>query len=226
VSREWKDGKEIEKHYITTILLVPHRDLAFQLYRSLLRITRLPKARMESLAYVLVRGTGVPIDRQIKVLEEKPPHILICTPKALEDACRADRNALRLSKLSTIAVDEVDYLVADVPRKDPNKSFLKAHEKAKKKLTRHPKETKKFLDFIYSKRKKWNERRYSSEQSELEEGMKVPQLILSSATLRAHLKDYFFTECGWLDKDNLVKIIRDDVRTKNPKKKAPKAGHS
>lgn len=228
VSKEWKGGKEIEKHHITTILLVPHRDLAFQLYGLLERITkRLPKTRIASVAYVLVRGTGVPIPKQCKRLEEKPPHILICTPKALSDAYRANRDALKLSTLSTIAVDEVDYLIETVPRKDPNKSYREAYEKAKKKVARHPGLTRQFLNAIYSERK---EQRYSSERSEgegmVEKGWKKPQLILSSATLRTHLNNYLYEDSGWLDKDNLVKIYGDDERKKSEKKEVKNAGHS
>lgn len=231
VSREWKDGKEIETHHITTLLLVPHRDLAYQLYRWIEQITKtLPKARIESIAYVLVRGTGVPIKKQIKRLEENPPHIVICTPQALMDVYKEKREALKLSTLSTIVVDEVDYLIETVARKDPNKSYRLAYDKAKRKVARHPGLTRAFLDIVYSKRKEWNERRYSSERSEWEEEgtvgrelEKTPQLILSSATLHVHLKNYLFEESGWLNKDNLVKIFGDGERKKSENLNA---GHS
>lgn len=235
VSREWKDGKEIETHHITTLLLVPHRDLAYQLYRWIEQITRtLPKAHIESIAYVLVRATGIPVEKRIKQLEKNPPHILICTPQALEDVYKKNREVLKLSTLSTIVVDEVDYLVESLARKDPKKSYLQAYEKARKKMAQHPGLTRQFLDVVYSKRKEWNERRYSSERSEREEEeetvgrewKKTPQLILSSATLRAHLKNYLFEESGWLNKDNLVKIFRDDERKKNKEKEAEKTGQS
>ena len=227
MSKEWKDGKEIEKQLITTILLVPHRDLAFQLYRIVDRITRtLPKTRVASIAYVLVRGTGVPIPKQLLRLEEKPPHILICTPKALFDAYRKGSDALGLSTLSTIAVDEVDYLVETVPRKNPNKSFKEAHEKAKKKVARHPGLTRQFLNVMYPKRKEWNERRYSSDRTDGEKLKKRPQLILMSATIHVPLKNYFFEESGWLNKDNVVKIVKVDQPKKSVKKKIKRAGES
>lgn len=223
MSREWKDGKEVEMHHITTLLLVPHRDLAYQLYRWIEQITKgISKARIASIAYVLVRGTGVPVDGHIKRFEENPPHILICTPQAFMDVYKANREALKLSTLSTIAVDEVDYLVETPTRKDPNRSYRLAYEKARRKVSRHPGPTRELLDIVYSKRKEWNARRYSSERSEWEEEErmvgkeweKTPQLILSSATLRAHLKNYLFEESGWLNKDNLVKIFSDSQREK------------
>lgn len=226
VSKEWRDGKSIEMQHITTILLVPHRDLAFQLYRIVDRITRsLPKTRIESIAYVLVRGTGVPIPKQILRLEASPPHILICTPKALLDVYKAKSSALQLSTLSTVAVDEVDYLIEALPRKDPNKSFKEAHEKAKKKLVKHPGLTRQFLDNIYSKRKKWNKERCSSEETDREEN--TPQLILMSATIHVPLKNFFYEKSGWLNKDNVFKIIKNVERTKSDnKKKVKKAGDS
>ena len=228
VSKEWKDGKEVEKHHITTILLVPHRDLAFQLYRIVDRIVKtLPKTRVASIAYVLVRGTGVPIEKQLMRLEATPPHILICTPKMLLDAYKRKSSALKLSTLSTIAVDEVDYLIETVPRKDPNKSYKQAHEKAKKKVARHPGLTRQFLDLMYSKRKEWNEQRYTSKRTVGEKWKKTPQLILLSATLHVPLKNYLYDESGWLNKDNLVKISKVDERKKGGKKKeVEKAGHS
>jgi len=227
VSREWKDGKEVERHHITTLLLVPHRDLAYQLYRWIEEITKgLPKVCIASIAYVLVRGSGIPVDTHINRLEENPPHILICTPQGFMDVYKEKDEALKLSTLTTVAVDEVDYLVETAARKDPNKSYRLAYEKAKRKVALHPGATRELLDVVYSKRKKWNESwRCSSEGSEWEgkEWEKTPQLILSSATLRAHLKNYLFEESGWLNKENLVKIFRDQY-DKERKKKSELAG--
>lgn len=228
VSTGWKDGKEIEKRHITTIYLVPHRDLAYQLYRWIERIIKtLPKTRIASIAYVLVRGTGIPIERRVKQLEDNPPHIVICTPNGLMDAYKENRRALNLSTLSTIVVDEVDHVIKTVPRKDRNKSYRLAHEKAEKKVARHPGQTRYFLDAVY--RREWNERHYSSEQSEGEERKerrkwKTPQLILSSATLHVSLKNYLFEASGWLNGGNLVKISRDDERNKSEGKKTEPTG--
>ena len=217
VSRAKKDGKEIERHRITTILLVRHRTLAFQLYRWIEQITKtLPGTRIESLAYVLVRGTGVPMKTQMKRLEEKPPHILICTPQALMDAYGEKREALKLATLSTIVLDEVDH-----------RSYKLAYEKGTRTVPRYPGPTRQFLDIMYAKWK-WNQRRYASERSGWQERGTVgrvwkqaPQLILSSATLGKNLKNYLF-ESGWLNKDNMVEILRDGERKKNEGKKIDK----
>lgn len=223
VSKEWRDGKSINKRHISTILLVHHRDLAFQLYRIVTRITRtLPKTRAENIAYVLVRGTGVPIPQQILRLEATPPHILICTPKSLLDVYRRNSSVLQLSTLSTVAVDDVDYLIEPLP-KNPNKAQEKP--KHKHKLVKHPGLTRQFLDVIYSKRRKLKEQGYSSEETDGEK--KTPQLILISAMIHVPLKNFFYEQKGWLDKDNVFQIIKNDERTKSDKKKkVKKAGNS
>ncbi|KAF8167792.1 P-loop containing nucleoside triphosphate hydrolase protein [Crassisporium funariophilum] len=231
VLRDHKSGQEAQGQFITTLLLVPHRDLAYQLYHWIERVTNAvsPSPPLPSIAQMLVRGTGIPLATQISELKRNPPHILICTPQALMDVYKQEKDALKLSTLSTVAVDEVDYLVETPARKDPNKSFRLAHEKAKKKIMAHPGPTREFLDIVFAKRKALNERRYGSEESNSEYGVKearsnsaapgtdeakIPQLILSSATLRVHLKDYLFEESGWLNKDNLVKIFTE----KKPRK--------
>jgi superfamily II DNA/RNA helicase len=222
VSKEMKNGKEIEKHHITSLLLVPHRELAFKLYRIVDRIIySLPKARAATMAYVLVRGTGVPIDRQLRRLEETPPHILICTPKALLDVYKAKSNSLKLSTLSTIAVDDMEALIETVSRKEPKKPYKRANDKTKRKTVRHPGLARQFLNGIYSKRRDWDD---SPERTV--GGKQGPQLILLSATLRVHSEQDLFEKNGWLDKDNLIKIFKDDERQKMKKKKVQKAGHS
>lgn len=211
VSKEWKNGKEIEKHHITTVLLVHHRDLAFQLYRIVHRITSsLPKTNVESIAYVLVRGTGIPMDRQLIRLQETPPHILICTPKALLDIYRQRSNSLNLSSLSTIAVDDTDYLIEPSPRKDSKK---KANDKAKQKVGL----TRQFLNGIYRTR-------FPEQTERMVEGKQGPQLILLSGGQRVQPTNYF-EESRWLDKDNLITIFKDDEREKMKKKKVQNAGH-
>src|SRR5205807_9557625 len=126
-----------------------------------------------------------------------PPHILICTPQAFLEAYKVDKEALRLETLNTVVVDEVDYLVPTVA-KDPKKSYWKAYEKEVRKVRKHPGPTREILDIVYGRRKElWEkpyqpdedmEQRYNSVEEwrndvEAEEG--IPQLVLSSATLRA-----------------------------------------
>ena len=184
------------KRVVTTLFIVPHRDLAYQLVEWIERLVGAlgTSARLSSIVQVVVRGSNKPLGTTVKELKETPPHILIGTPQGLLEIYREDEDVLQLPTLSTVVVDEVDYLVETAARKEAGKSFHKAYEKAVRKVQLHPGPTREILDVIYGGRK--------------EEGRKKrAQLIMTSATLRVHLKDYLFEESGWLDRYNLVKIV-------------------
>ncbi|KAF8973692.1 P-loop containing nucleoside triphosphate hydrolase protein [Flammula alnicola] len=188
---ESADGPS-KRRVVTTLFIVPHRDLALQLLHWIERLTSA-------------------LTPAIKELRETPPHILISTPQALMEVYKEDRDALQLSTLSTVVVDEVDYLVETAARKEEGK-----------KLEKHPGPTREILDVIYAKRKALSSNPYDPDEdengeyesvaewrNEKEEEERNPQLILSSATLRVHLKDYLFGDSGWLNPYNLVKIMGD-----------------
>jgi superfamily II DNA/RNA helicase len=215
-----EDGRKLLKHAITSLLIVPHRDLAYQLFHWIENIVRElgPGPKLESIVQVMVRGSEKPQVKLIEEIKETPPHILICTPQALLEVHKMDREAVQLSTLSAVAVDEVDYLVPTVA-KNPKKSYWKAYEKAVKKMRMHPGPTREILDIIYARRKELCENPYDPEEddehlynsveewrNDVEAEEEIPQLVLSSATLRVHLKDYLFVEGGWLNGYNLVKI--------------------
>ncbi|KAF4623783.1 hypothetical protein D9613_002083 [Agrocybe pediades] len=202
-----------KKRAVTTLFVVPHRDLAFQLLHWIERLTSVmrPSPPLRSIVQVLVRGSdaaGASRAERIAELKKTPPHILICTPQALKEVYEEDKTALKLDTLSTVVVDEVDYLV-DID--DKNRRKIK-----------HPGPTREMLDVIYARRKELCENQY--DPSEDEEGQyesvaewrnekereeEIPQLILSSATLKVHFKNFLFTESGWLNSYNLVKISGD-----------------
>ncbi|KAF9569872.1 P-loop containing nucleoside triphosphate hydrolase protein [Agrocybe pediades] len=202
-----------KKRVVTTLFMVPHRDLAFQLLHWIERLTSVmrPSPPLPSIVQVLVRGSdaaGASRAERIAELKKTPPHILICTPQALKEVYEEDKTALKLDTLSTVVVDEVDYLV-DID--DKNRRKIK-----------HPGPTREMLDVIYARRKELCENQY--DPSEDEEGQyesaaewrngkereeEIPQLILSSATLKVHFKNFLFTESGWLNSYNLVKISGD-----------------
>ena len=215
-----QDGQKVLKRVITSLFIVPHRDLAHQLFDWIERIlSRLkPELKLESITRLLVRGSDKTIEESVEEMKATPPHILICTPQAFLEAYKVDKEALRLETLSTVVVDEVDYLVPTVA-KDPKKSYWKAYEKEVRKVRKHPGPTREILHIVYGRRKELWEKRYEPDEDvgqrynsveewrndvEAQEG--IPQLVLSSATLRAHLKDYLFYESGWLNGFNLVKI--------------------
>ncbi|TFK36819.1 P-loop containing nucleoside triphosphate hydrolase protein [Crucibulum laeve] len=220
-SMEKRGNKNQERRHITSLVIVPHRDLAYQLLHWVERMVNAvqgsPPPAIESIAQVLVRDGGQHLTTGFLKLEKTVPHILIGTPQALMDVYKQDPNALQLSHLSSVVVDEVDYLIETVPKKSPGKSFRGSYEKANKKLKAHPGATRELLDLIYYGRKEVNERRRdepglaqydrsSGQADDCQFYPPAPQLILSSATLRVHLNNYLFDESGWLNRDNLVKV--------------------
>jgi len=175
-----------------------------------------PPLSPTSVAQVVVRDGLSHLSAGLRTLRETPPHILIGTPQALFDVWQEDPESLQLPHLKCVVVDEVDYLIETLPKKDPNRSFHKAAIKASRKLQAHPGLTRQLLDIIYAERKELNERRHyesGAVQYRRRSGLAEepgdapsPQLIMSSATLRSHLNDYLYEESGWLNKDNLLKV--------------------
>jgi len=188
-------------------MIVPHRDLVGQFWHWIHKTANAPTVRtplrMPSICQILVRDEASPLISRISALRDEPPHILIGTPQALMDIWNEDRDALQLESLSAVVVDEVDYLIESVPRK-PSRIMM---ERARRKIDRHPSATRQLLDIIYGPRVKAG----SNDRNEL--GAKkhtmprLPQLIMSSATLRNHLKIYLFNESGWLRKERLQKVV-------------------
>jgi hypothetical protein len=217
-SQETSGGKYGEKRSITSLVVVPHRDLAYQLSHWIQRMAAAAEVPppFASLVQVVVRDGLFHLTTGLRNLRETPPHILIGTPQALFDIWKEDPNSLQLSRLSCVVVDEVDYLIETLPKKDPNKSFRKAAIRASKKLQAHPGVTRELLDAIYAQRKKMNESRHDEPGAtqyrrrigltEQRVDSPSPQLIMSSATLRSHLHSYLYEESGWLNRDNLIKV--------------------
>jgi hypothetical protein len=146
------------------------------------------------------------------------------------DLYRKDPDLVPFQYLSTVVVDEVDYLIETVARKDPERSWSGSYDKAVKKIQKHPGPTRELLDMIYAARKEINQR--MQEQAwDAEAGyrrgsfvgsrddMPGPQLVMSSATLRTHLSNYLYDESGWLNKGFVTKVKNSGSR---PVKKAEK----
>lgn len=193
---------------ITSLFVVPHRDLAYQFMHWVEQLTAAPGVTSPRyggvVAKAIVRDKQIAMATRISSLRSDPPHILIGTPQALLDVHNEDPAALQLSNLSTVVVDEVDYLIETVPLKSGGKTFYKAFLKAKKKIDRHPSPTRQLLDIIYASRKN------RAEQGPTGTHENLPQLVMSSATLRKHLDLFLFKEGRWLRRDQLVKIKCSD----------------
>ncbi|KAF8912970.1 P-loop containing nucleoside triphosphate hydrolase protein [Gymnopilus junonius] len=189
------EGKR--RRVVTTLFIVPHRDLAHQIMHWIELLTKAlkPSPPLSSIAQVLVRGSGLKRQDAITALRETPPHVLVCTPQALWEVYKDDKEVLQLDTLSTVVVDEMDYMVETDP----------------KKYKKHPGPTRDILDVIYARRRELGETEHEKEnkgewinEREKEEG--IPQLIVSSATLRVHFKNHLYAKSGWLNRHNVVKI--------------------
>ncbi|KAI0961866.1 hypothetical protein AcW1_000832 [Taiwanofungus camphoratus] len=183
---------------------------------------------LSSIVQVLVRNALTPLHTQVSTLRSQPPHILIGTPQALTDALKEDESILQLDNLSTVVVDEADYLLPYIPRTADKHAKLKAERMMRK----HPDPTRLILDKIFtpSRLPSDNKQRVKIlEQIGTQSGgIHRPQLILSSATFRVHFRNWLMRESGWLtmDKNKLVKIKGDLQTRENALNEAENEGGS
>ncbi|CDO73508.1 hypothetical protein BN946_scf185013.g143 [Trametes cinnabarina] len=211
---------------ITSLVLVPHRDLAYQYLHWIERIHHhmTPQDPLPSLAQVFLRDSAKSLQDQLDPIQRTPPHILIGTPQALLDVVELDPQALPFDRLSTIVVDEVDYLIETVPVLADK--YLMA--KIERRIHRHPGPTRILLNHIYSttsarRKDTWQMYRAqnpSGQAHRREPNDGKPQLVMMSATLRNHLRRFLLADSGWFTKatSKLVRIT-GEVSPHDPKRK-------
>lgn len=195
-----KERRSTDAQSITSLIIVPHRDLVYQYLRWIQRIHDvIPQlGTLDSLAQTLVRGSSVSLDERLERIRAEPPHILIGTPQALLEAYQRSPEALMFDKLSAVVVDEVDYLLEWLPQtRDKYKRI-----KATRMLRKHPTPTRQLLDTIYrpvrSPVSMQKPKDFEGEVMELDEsGMNRPQLVMASATFRANFRRYLLDSGGW-----------------------------
>ncbi|KZS93097.1 P-loop containing nucleoside triphosphate hydrolase protein [Sistotremastrum niveocremeum HHB9708] len=193
----------------SSMIIVPHRDLALQLHYWASRLSP-PSSDSDSEAkpssdiQVAIRGhPGLSIESQIESLHNSPPRILIGTAQALLDIYDKDARALHVSSLDLIAVDEIDYLLG-LPTK-------RADVTAWKNFRRHPSALRRLLDGIFKARPKSFElEKIDNEIGEREPGQSKPiRLVAFSATLSHHTRRFLYSETKWMSRD--VDAIRIDL---------------
>ena len=195
-----KERRANDPDTITSLIIVPHRDLAFQYLRWVQRIhSVIPElGPLESVAQLLVRDSTVPPENRLDLLRADTPHILIGTPQALFDVYQDSPKILKLDKLSTIVVDEIDYLIDWVPPTQDKYKRLKAERMMRK----HPSPTRQLLDAIYhTTRKPISKKQAIQAEEELVPtehfGIHRPQLVMTSATFRAPVRRFLYESGGW-----------------------------
>ncbi|KAI0331976.1 hypothetical protein GY45DRAFT_1321530 [Cubamyces sp. BRFM 1775] len=176
-----------------------------------------PQEPLPSLAQVFIRDSTRPMEQQLARIQQTPPHILIGTPNALLDVVQKDPKALPFDRLSTIVVDEVDYLIETVPMLADKRTMAKLERK----IAQHPGPTRLLLSHIYSSASERLEKAsaHQGKNSKREPESTRPQLVMMSATLRNHLRKFLLADSGWFTKESgkLVRIT-GEVSPHDPKK--------
>ncbi|KZT75134.1 P-loop containing nucleoside triphosphate hydrolase protein [Daedalea quercina L-15889] len=197
-----KERKRARAQSITSLIIVPHRDLVYQYLRWIQRIHAvIPElGSLDSVAQILVRDSSVPLEGRLERLRSEPPHILIGTPQALLDAYQGSPKTLVLDKLSSVVVDEIDYLIDWTPPTRDKYKLLKARRMMRK----HPSPTRQLLDAIYrpmrmpiSKKKQMQLEKEGAPIAQDDFGINRPQLIMTSATFRAPVRRFLYESGGW-----------------------------
>ncbi|KAI0375300.1 P-loop containing nucleoside triphosphate hydrolase protein [Pilatotrama ljubarskyi] len=203
---------------ITSLVVVPHRDLAYQFMHWIERIHHhmTPQEPLPSLAQVFVRDSSASLEDLLAPVQHTPPHILIGTPQAFLDVVNTDPKALPFDKLSTIVVDEVDYLIETVPTLRDKYAM----KKIEKQIERHPGPTRLLLNHIYEAVDARLRKQYAAGKDRKRHEDDVdprPQLVMLSATIRNHLRKFLLVDSGWFTKESgkLVRIT-GEVSPHNP----------
>lgn len=209
--RAMNSGKGARK---TTLVMVPHRDLAYQYLRWIQNIGAAQGTAVSSIAKVLVRGSYpesahkkgsflvgsiLSPSSDLTALCRDPPHILICTPNAIMDMILRKAEALHLHTLSTVVVDEVDSLLEWVPSRKSHSTKTKIRTK----MDKHPMVLRQIMDILFAS-ETGNHHSLASDHVPVER----PQLILLSATMRRTLRDALYDDFGWLKPGNVTSLIR------------------
>jgi hypothetical protein len=197
---------------VSTLVIVPHRDLAAQYHFWLTQILEgskdvsasdtkkeHPYALMDSSNILLLaRGYSDPSMLQAFLDRKEHPRIVIATAEAFVEAFGGDVTHEKLHGLfSCIVVDELDALVDYVPTNASQADRIKAA----KKEYRHPSAATRILNAIFTAHVE------QGKQSRQRERTKVPQLIVCSATVRGGLYQKLF-ERQWLQPQRPLERIR------------------
>ncbi|KAH0838221.1 P-loop containing nucleoside triphosphate hydrolase protein [Lanmaoa asiatica] len=223
------EGKDSTGKALAGLLIVPHRDLAYQYLHWIHHMT-LPEGdtpfSLTKYAQVLVRHVnkstlqGLPVRMQEAIrsassdgdlLIHKPPHILIATPNAVLELIDSQPEVFRLVKPSVVVVDEVDALL-----RVPSNNLPKERKKAsRKKPEKHIPDLVRILDRLYpaSRDNQWMYRHSQLVRDgslEQDRGAPAcrPQLIMISATLRNRLQRALFSTFGWVQRREVLKFIK------------------
>jgi superfamily II DNA/RNA helicase len=187
----------VQKEAITSIVIVPHNDLAHQFVQWIksMRLTR----ELDSVVQTLLKDPATPYEDQLSRLAKQSPHILITTPKALDACWNKGRSQFTLNAVSTIVLEEADSLLK-IPSGNTPASIQKRWRK-------HPPVIRDILADVFKQRPKVAPERVKlvnekyNKKPQVTDTSNPVQLILSSATLRPAVRKHLFLETKWLSQE-------------------------
>lgn len=214
------------KKGITTLLIVPHRDLAFQYWHWIRNIvmtgnSAVPSS-LPSIAKVLVRGSpSEKIEKEfpdsmrsilspssdLSPLRRDPPHILICTPTAIMDVMQRTPECLQLKALSAVVVDEADALLEWAPAH--KSESVRTRKKVQERMEKHPVLLRQIMDVLFTSEDR--NRPQSHREARLTADIvpaQRPQLVMLSATMRSPLRNALYNTFGWLKRGHVINLVR------------------
>jgi superfamily II DNA/RNA helicase len=203
LSKYWNPTQSRKRPLPASLLLVPHRDLAYQFRFWIERIASVNSGLRHSMpAHVVVRGQEEP-SLHVSQIRKTPPGILIGTPQAILDMLHEDENLLNFWAPSTVVVDEVDYIIDLFPAG----ASVDKKKRLAAKIKRHPSAGKLLLDQIFVPPIRGGSVVASS-----------PQLVVCSATLQTGLRQQLYQN-GWFRKaiDSVVKV-RSEILVRETQK--------
>jgi DEAD/DEAH box helicase len=212
--RYWKDraSRQVEvKEAITSILIVPHNDLALQFVQWIknMRLTRDPNLLVQT----LLKDSSEDYKDQLIRIGRDSPHILITTPKALDACWSKGKYQFTLDAVSTIVLEEADILLR-VPSGNTPKDVQRRWRK-------HPPIVRELLADVFKLRPKNGPAPKIDNHYSLKEGSNLPdpipvpksvQLVLASATLRPAVRKFLFLETKWLSQESGKTLTIESTR--------------
>lgn len=152
----------------------------------------------EQVAQTLLRnGERTDYESQIQRIVKDPPHILVTTPKALDECWKHYKTELGTEWLQAVVLEEADSLLG-IPSNDTPVEVAR-------RMRKHPPPLRKVLDKLFRLRpkvaptKRVLKDKYAVKP--LADRADWPlQLVLSSATLKPAIQKFLFTQSHWVDR--------------------------
>ena len=221
------DGKQTEANRPVSLIVSPTRELAVQLYEwivSLLKPHHNPSTIDKDIQCLL---NGLDRNEQAARLQSHVPNIIVGTPLRLRELM--EDNAIDFSRLEVLVLDEVDYLIREAPPK------ASVHERFRNAI--HPRPGEMLVEEIVKLRRgategqqhpptlnkgsrghqggryrddAFNKLSISNAVSSHPDRKKL-QIITTSATFPAYLRDSLVKKRKWLDNPLLLDMTSSDV---------------